>query len=95
MCRAGHVFMIVAFDDEKIKAVTIWRSETWVDGVVLRNLMTAGEDMPLWIEDITRAARELAISCGASSFVWQGREAWKRYFKGRAMSSQALYRMKV
>jgi hypothetical protein len=95
MCRAGHAFLIAAHDENGVHAASIWRSETWVDGVVLKNLVTVGEDMPSWLPDMEMAARDLAISCGATSCVWQGREGWKHIFKDRAMTCHTLYRMEV
>lgn len=94
MCRAGHVFLIVAINGEEIKGAAIWRYETWIDGIVLRNLITVGEDMATWMNKMQASAKDLALSGGATSYVTEGRPGWGRIFKD-AKVYKTLYRMEV
>lgn len=80
MCRSGGAFLTVATDGEKVLGTAIWRFEIWGNGSVLRNLITVGEAMETWIDQMTELAEKMKKQGGAKRHVWEGRGGWGRKF---------------
>lgn len=79
-CRAGHVFLFVVHDDQKVIAATAWKPELWRSGPKFRCLALYGLGMQGWMPELHEKVRETAIQCGAESLLAEGREGWKRIF---------------
>ena len=79
-CRSGSAFLIVA-SGEAIQGASVWRPDTWASGRKLRCLALYGADMDGWIDDMRDMARQVALDCGATSLVAEGRPGWERIFK--------------
>lgn len=79
-CRAGHVFLFVVHDDQKVVAATAWKPELWRSGPKFRCLALYGAQMADWMPELHEKVRETAIQCGAESLLAEGREGWKRIF---------------
>ena len=94
MCRQGAAFLHLITDEEKIKAVMVWRAETWPSAIVLKNLVTVGKGMTRWLPVAIQSANELARLCGATKFRWQGRPEWARVFR-KAKVTAVSYEMDV
>lgn len=81
-CRAGHCFLIVVHEDNKVLAATVWKPETWTSGVKFRCLALYGRVMDEWLDDLIALATRLAQDCGATEAVFEGREGWFRKLNG-------------
>ena len=79
-CRRGDIFMLVAHDGETMQGVSLWRPEDWQTGRKLHCLGLGGKNMLAWITDMHKAAKGLAVDCGASSIVSGGRDGWAKIF---------------
>ncbi len=80
-CRAGHVFLFVVHDDQKVVAATAWKPELWRSGPKFRCLALFGLGMQDWMPELHEKVRETAVQCGAESLLAEGREGWKKIFK--------------
>ena len=80
-CRAGHVFLFVVHDDQKVVAATVWKPELWRSGPKFRCLALFGLGMQDWMPELHEKVRQTAIQCGAESLLAEGREGWKKIFK--------------
>jgi hypothetical protein len=89
-CRSGGMFLIVAYDDEVIRGASVWRPETWASGGKLRCMGLAGSGMKDWIAEMHDMARKLAVDCGASSIIAEGRKGWASVFP-KARVLRVLY----
>ena len=92
-CREGRAFLMVAHDGEIYGAV-IWRFEHWLNGSVLKNIVTVGHDMRLWMDAMHDAGAELARNGGATRLVWSGRKGWARRFP-QARQHSITYTLEV
>ena len=79
-CRAGHCFLFVVHDDQKVVAATVWKPELWRSGGKFRCLALYGVQMDQWMPELHEKVKQAAINCGATSLVAEGREGWKRIF---------------
>jgi hypothetical protein len=89
-CRNGSAFLLIAHEGEEIRGASIWRPDTWQTGRKLRCLALYGSGMKHWIEDMHGMAKSIAIDCGATSLVSEGRLGWQRIFP-KAKVLRALY----
>jgi hypothetical protein len=89
-CRAGQMFLVVAYDEDAILGASVWRPEIWATGTKLRCMAVAGKDMKMWLADMRETATKIAQDCGATAFVTEGRKGWQRIFP-RARVLRSLY----
>lgn len=89
-CRNGSAFLLIAHDTE-IRGASIWRADTWQTGRVLRCLALYGEGMEGWIGEMKALATRIAIDCGATALVSEGRAGWQKVFP-QATVLRMLYR---
>lgn len=81
-CRAGHCFLFVIHDEQKIAGATVWKPEMWASGTKFRCLGLYGKGMSTWLDDLVAAVAKVARDCGAEEAVFDGREGWFRELKG-------------
>lgn len=79
-CRAGHVYLFVVHDDQKVVAATAWKPELWRSGPKFRCLALYGTNMADWISELHEKVKQAAIQCGATSLMSDGRAGWQRVF---------------
>jgi len=79
-CRAGHVYLFVVHDDQKVVAATAWKPELWRSGPKFRCLALYGLGMQDWMPELHEKVRQTAIQCGCETLLAEGREGWKRIF---------------
>lgn len=77
-CRAGHCFLFVVHDEQKVVAATAWKPELWRSGPKFRCLALYGVQMDDWFDEMRRKVTETAINCGAASLIAEGREGWRK-----------------
>lgn len=80
-CRAGHVYLFVVHDDQKVVAATAWKPELWRSGPKFRCLALFGLGMQGWMPELHEKVRQTAIQCGCETLLAEGREGWKKIFK--------------
>lgn len=79
-CRAGHCFLFVVHDDQKVVAATVWKPELWRSGGKFRCLALYGLGMQHWMPELHDKVKQTAVQCGAESLLAEGREGWKKIF---------------
>lgn len=94
MCRNGHALLMIAADETEIKSASIWRYETWPDGLVFKNIILVGEDMESWLPICADLAREKAVEGGCQRFVFEAREGFKAIYP-KAKILRQVYMMEV
>lgn len=93
-CRNGSAFLLIAHKGDEIRGASIWRPDTWQTGRKLRCLALYGFKMNGWIDDMHALAKRLAMDCGATSLVSEGRLGWQKIFP-KAKVLRALYEEKL
>jgi hypothetical protein len=73
MTRTNQAFLLIAHDGEHVKVVTVWRLETWADGVCFRCIAAAGNesDAEQWVPAFIDLARDKARAAGARKVIWE------------------------
>lgn len=93
-CRSGAAFLLIAHEitheTQNIVGASIWRADTWQTGRKLRCLALYGSKMNGWIDDMHGLAKRLAVDCGATALVSEGRLGWQKIFP-KAKVLRALY----
>lgn len=79
-CRQGTCFLFVVHDDNHVKAATVWKPELWTSGPKFRCMALYGHGMKEWMPALHEKVREVAIQCGATSLLSEGRVGWRKIF---------------
>lgn len=79
-CRAGHVYLFVVHDDQKVVAATAWKPELWRSGGKFRCLALYGKGVREWKDALRVQVERAAKSCGATSLIADGRLGWKAIY---------------
>ena len=79
-CRAGHVYLFVVHDDQKVVAATAWKPELWRSGPKFRCLALYGKGVREWKDALRVQVERAAKSCGATSLIADGRLGWKAIY---------------
>ncbi len=89
-CRAGHAFLVVAYDESAVLGAAIVRFETWPSGIRLRGLGLCGKNMKSWIEEMRAAVEQIARAGGAVAIVDKGSPGLMRLFRHLGIKSRLL-----
>lgn len=80
MCRSGHAFLILVYDDDKIWSAGVWRFQKARPGHSFRCVMMYGENMRGWVDMARDFITKIAKDNGAVALVAEGRAGWSRVF---------------
>lgn len=80
MCRSGNAFLILLWDDEGLKAASVWRFEKRDNNPCFVCLTMYGQDMRSWLSTAHEWINKLARENGAKWLVSSGRKGWLRIF---------------
>lgn len=80
MCRSGHAFLIVLWDDQSVRMSSVWRFERKSGKPVFRCVMMHGTGIKEWVQQAREQINAIAKQNGAQWLVATGRRGWLRYF---------------
>lgn len=80
LCRRSEAYLLVAHDEQRMQAASVWKPENWATGRKLRCLALAGVGMKTWLQPMREEAAKLAKILGATAFVADGRQGWGKIF---------------
>lgn len=80
-CRAGHAFLVVAYDATEVLGAAVLRFETWPSGIRLRGLGLCGKNMKAWLPEMRAVAEQIGRAGGAVALVDKGSPALLRLLR--------------